>query len=372
MPSVSELHDQAIEVARGWSGSGAPASWQLTAALFEAIAGDDRLLETIASLPADRLPALLAAAAITLLARRDTSAAINAYFPEPGRPQPPFDDGFFPTLRGFCSTHLDDILSICRERRYQMNEVARCTQVACGMAATVRASEEPVALVDLGTGAGLALELDRYHHRVGGRSLGPPESAVRLSCSLRGPRIPPLTGLPLIAERVGIDLDPLDLNDEGSREWLEACAPPEEEALKRLTGAMGVIRRHPPRILGGDIVELVPEVLARLPEDRTTVVADAYTAVFLPEDRRASLVEALAEAGRRRTIIWLSLDPLVPLGPSGRDSVQDLPVPVELVQEYQQRGVFAVLGVRRFAGGQRQGRLLARSHPSGAWMEWLD
>ncbi len=260
MPTVSEVRDQAIEVARGWSGPDVPASWRLTSALFEAVAGDNMLLEAIAPLAADRLPALVAGAAITLLARRETSAAIHAYFPEPGSPQPPFDDGFFPAFRRFCSVHLDDIVSVCQKRRYQMNEVARCTQLACGMAATVGAREEPVALVDLGTGAGLALGLDRYHYRVGDRSAGPPESPVRLSCALWGRRMPPLSRLPRIAERLGVDLDPIDLDDEGSREWLEACAPPEHEALRRLTTAVGELRRHPPTILRGDVVEVLPEV----------------------------------------------------------------------------------------------------------------
>jgi hypothetical protein len=51
--------------------------------------------------------------------------------------------------------------------------------------------------------------------------------------------------------------------------------------------------------------------------------------------------------------------------------VQGLPVPAELVRDYQQGGVFAVLGVRTFAGGSDRGRLLARAHPSGEWVEWL-
>ena len=68
---------------------------------------------------------------------------------------------------------------------------------------------------------------------------------------------------------------------------------------------------------------------------------------------------------------WLSLDPLVPLGPSGRDSVQDLPLPGALVRDYQRHGVFAVLGERTFDGSTDTGRLLARAHPSGEWVEWL-
>jgi hypothetical protein len=96
-------------------------------------------------------------------------------------------------------------------------------------------------------------------------------------------------------------------------------------------------------------------------------------------------------------VTWLSLDPLVPLGPSGHDSVQGIPLPAALVRDYQRHGVFAVLGARTFDGGPDHGdpdhggpdhgnpdqgdpghrhtdraRLLARAHPSGEWVEWLD
>lgn len=359
-------------MARGWSPPDAPPSWRLTAALFEAIAGDDTLLSAIASLPSDRLPALLAGAAITLLARRDAASGLHAYFPEPRASQPSFDQGFFPEFASFCSSRLDEIMAVCRVHRYQMNEVARCTQLACGLAAAVGAPEEPIALVDLGTGAGLALQLDHYHYRLGNRFFGPTGAAVELVCAVRGGRHPPFLDLPPIAERIGIDLDPVDLEDEEARSWLEACIPPEETALSRLVAAVEIARRHPPEIRRGDVVEMVPEVLGGLPPGRPVVVADSYTAVFLPEDRRLSLADALVQVGRHRPVTWLSLDPLAPLGPSGRHSVQGLSLPSELVSDYQQQGVFAVLGVRRFDGDALEWRLLAKSHPSGTWIEWLE
>ena len=46
---------QALGVARAWSPPGAPESWRLTAALFNAIAAHDSLLDRLAELP----PALL-------------------------------------------------------------------------------------------------------------------------------------------------------------------------------------------------------------------------------------------------------------------------------------------------------------------------
>jgi hypothetical protein len=154
LSAADEVRAQALEVAGGWSPPGAPPSWRLTSALFGAIAADDELLERLAVLPPDRLPALLASAAVAFLVRRDRPVPLAGYFPEPGGSQPRFDDGFFPAFRAFCAAHLDDIIEVCRRRRYQMNEVARCTQIVLGIAAVSGGSADPVAPVDLGTGAG--------------------------------------------------------------------------------------------------------------------------------------------------------------------------------------------------------------------------
>ncbi len=370
--AVAEIRAQALEVAAGWSPADAPDSWRLTAALFRVIAADEDLLRRLAGLPPDRLPALLASAAVSFLVRRDRPEPLAGYFPRPGAPPPPFDDGFCPAARAFISARLDDIMAECAQRRYQMNEVARCTQIALGIAATAGSPTEPVGLVDLGTGAGLGLQLDRFGYLVGGRASGPRAAALCLSCEVRGTRVPPGVTLPPIAERAGIDVAPVDLRDPAARSWLLACAPPEASAMDRLATAIQVTRQHPARILPGDVIEVLPGVLARLPPGRGVFVVDAYLAVFLPPERRAELRRIMAEAGRTRPVTWLSLDPLVPLGPSGRDSVQGLALPASLITDYQRRGVFAVLGAQTFHRGTERGRLLARAHPSGQWVEWLD
>jgi hypothetical protein len=220
-------------------------------------------------------------------------------------------------------------------------------------------------LVDLGTGAGLGLQLDRYRYRIGTGAYGPAEASLTLACEIRGPVAPPPASLPPVITRVGVDLDPVDLADPEARAWLQACAPPEASALSRLAAAVDIARRHPATIIAGDIIDVLPRVLADIPVQQRIIVADAYTAVFLPEQRRAELAALLAETGQRRPVTWLSLDPLVPLGPAGRDSVQGLPLPPALIRDYQHGGVFAVLGARTFDRASDRSRLLARAHPSG-------
>jgi hypothetical protein len=366
---AEDVRAQALEVAAGWAAPDAPPSWRLTAGLFSVIAGHDALLRRLAALPPDRLPALLASAAIAFLVRRDRPQPLACYFPEPGAAQPRFDDGFFAAAGAFCSERLDDIAEVCDGRHYQMNEVARCTQIALGIVATAPPGD-PVALVDLGTGSGFGLQLDRYRYRVGDATTGQPGAALTLECELRGPGTPPPAALPPIADRAGIDVHPVDAADPAARAWLEACAPPEETALSRLAAALDVAARCPARIVAGDVVDALPGVLASLDAPRV-VVTDAYLAVFLPPERRAQLAGVLAEQGRARPVTWLSLDPLVPLGPAGRDSVQGIGLPEPLIDEYRRSGVFAVLGARTFGAGAGSARLLARAHPSGRWVEWL-
>ena len=220
--SAEEIRAQALEVAAGWSAADAPGSWRLTAALFRAIAAHEELLSRLVMLPPGRLPALLASAAVSLLVRRDRPVPLAGYFPEPGGPQPEFDDGFYPAAQAFMSARLDDIVAACVAHRYQMNEVARCTQIALGISATTVSGDGPVALVDLGTGAGLGLQLDRYDYVVGGRRSGPQDAALTLRCQVRGSRKPPPVSLPRIAERVGVDASPVDLQDAAARSWLQS------------------------------------------------------------------------------------------------------------------------------------------------------
>ena len=164
----------------------------------------------------------------------------------------------------------------------------------------------------------------------------------------------------------------MDLQDADARSWLLACAPPEASALSRLAAAMELSRQHPADIRAGDLIKLLPEVLDQVAPESDVVVTDAYLAVFLSTEDRAALTTIVAEASQARQVTWLSLDPLVPLGPSGRDSVQGLELPAPLVSAYQKDGVFAVLGAVTFHRGRRRSaRLLARAHPSGQWVEWL-
>ncbi|MGY1592247.1 DUF2332 domain-containing protein [Geodermatophilus sp. SYSU D00708] len=369
MDPRATVAEQARSIAAAWSPPDAPPSWWLTAATFTAIAEDDELLDLAAAIPLDRLPPLLLSAAMRYLLADEPLAA---YYPRPGGTQPPEDDGFRPALRAFARAHAPALDELCRRHRYQMNEVGRCLDLLPALATIAADDPRPLALVDLGTGAGLTLNLDRYRYTYrlpDGATIdaGDSHSPVHLSCTVRGASKPPAE-LPAVAHRLGVDVEPLDLTDPGTARWLAACVPPEADAVTRFAAAVDVAREHPAPTLRGDLVDVLPTVVDQVPSDALLCLVDTYVHVFLPPERLASFREASTNLGR--DVEWISVDPLIPLGPAATGTVQGLDVPPEWLRDNRDGGVFGVIGRVSVRDGKRHQAVLGRAHPGAAWLEW--
>lgn len=368
---------QARAIATAWSPPDAPASWRLTAQTFTAIAEDDDLLDLAAQIPLDRLPPLLLSAAVAFLVANRQPDPLARYYPHPGSTQPPYDDGFRAALHQFCRAERAALTELCATHRYQMNEVGRCLDVLPALAEIRRHDPRPFVLIDLGTGAGLGLHLDRYGYRYrfsdgSERIAGDPDSPVQLRCDVRAGPAPPLpVQLPTIVDRVGIDVEPLDVADQRTRSWLAACVPPEAEAATRFSGAAALAAAYPARLVRGDLLDLLGDVVTSVAADALVCLVDTYVHVFLPPESLRRFHRLIDILGRHRDLEWISVDPLVPLGPQARSSVQRLDVPGTWLQDNREGGVFGVIGRLSLRNGQRRRTLLGRSHPGASWLQWI-
>jgi hypothetical protein len=366
---------QAKAIADAWSPPDAPQSWWLTSATFAAIAKQRVLLELAVAIPPDRLPPLLLAAALEYLVRAEPDAPIARHYPVPGGEQPPPDPALGAELAAFAAARSDRIAQLCEAHRYQMNEVGRCVDVLPALGMIAAADDRPIALVDLGTGAGLGLHLDRYRYTYRApdgatRTVGDPAAAVHLSCDVRAGAPPLPTSVPVLADRVGIDVEPLDLADPDTLAWLAACVPPEVDAVTRFAGASALARAEPAPTVRGSLLDVLSDVVAGVPHDALVCLVDTYVHVFLPPADLARFDALLTEIGRKRDLDWVSVDPLVPLGPDARRTVQHLDVPPQWIEENRKGGVFGVIGHVRIRDGARTGTVLGRAHPGATWLEW--
>jgi hypothetical protein len=290
------------------------------------VAGDPELLELLESLPpAKQQPNLLFSAVLYL-----------------GGRQP--DDGAF---RRFVLEHADQVVATMVARRTQTNEVGRCALLLPLLASL----PGPLALVEVGTSAGLCLLPDRYAYDYAGTVVGDPASPLRLACQPYGP-VPIPAQLPEVVWRRGIDLAPIDLDDPDAVRWLECCIWPDQpQRLARLQAAVGIARADPPVVVGGDLLELVGPVVAQAPAGATVVVFHAATLVYLPEPGRQRFAELMADL----PAVWIWAE-----GPgvvSGLDAQPDR---------------FRTSDQAVFMLGQGPDRLVGLADPHGAWLQWLD
>jgi hypothetical protein len=363
-------------VAAAWSPPEAPPSWRLTAAQFEALRDDRELLEIAAAIPPDRLPPLLFEAAATFLVLTIEPRPLRDWFPRVGEPQAELDPRFRAEYRAFCLDHRERLLELCASHRYQMNEVGRCADVVLALAPAI-ADERGMVLVDIGTGAGLALHLDRYRYvfrEPGGEvtGVGDAESEVIIETCVRGPLRPPIpSGPPQIVDRVGIDIEPLDLADADVRAWLAACIPQEIGAVTRFHRAAEVAIAHPARAVRGEASAVLPGVLESIPHGPIVCLLDSYVHVFFEPQELQRFRGVVDRAGAERDLDWVSIDPLVPMGPSAEKSVLGIAVPPSLIERNRLQGVFGVIGRLTYRKGRRSGALLGLAHPGAAWLEWL-
>ena len=282
--------------------------------LARATADDERLLEIAArSSTGQPSPNLLFGAVhAQLLAGADHRLA-DFYPTRTDDPVAPDAVDPFPAFRDFCLANADSIRELVETRRVQTNEVGRAAVLFPAFKHVVdRGANEPLALVEIGTSAGLNLYWDRFRYEYEGYgAYGNLESDVRIESEVRGSATPPFRErAPEIERRVGIDVTPLDVTDSADARWLRALVMPDQQwRFERLDSALELTARDPPELVEGDVLEVLPDVLADVPSGVDVCVFSTLVLYQFDERDLEALRDLLREQSARRTIHWLSNDP---------------------------------------------------------------
>jgi hypothetical protein len=331
--------------------------------LAEAVSRDAEILTVVAAAPSGRrTPNNLFAAVRFLLLGGAVHPLADAFAAIADRSHDDSGDGaddLVAHFADFVGNHRAEIIDAMAFRSIQTNEPARCAHIAASLA-VVQRRHGPLALLDVGTSAGLNLQVDRCHVDYGPVATGPPDSSLRLSCRLLGDGVPPVGDEPpAIRWRHGLDLDPIDLDDEPSRRWLQSCVwIDQRERNERLADAIALARAHPVDVTTGDAIDDLGAVLAMAPPDLHLTVITTWVVSYFDADQRVAFDRALADAGR--PISWISLDhPSVIAGiPRPDDTPDDRITP-------------SVLGLVTCDGaGDDRREFLGWAHHHGTWLDW--
>ncbi len=320
--------------------------------IADAVAGDREVLELFQEAPpaAHLPPAPLGAVRYLLLDGLEHPLADVYGGRSDADPGPLFLD--------LCRTERSDLLAVLETRRVQTNDCGRSAIIGPALTWVAARLPAPYCLVDVGASAGINLLCDRYRLDYGRHgATGPADSTVQIRCEVTGGDPPIADRLPPFAQRVGIDLSPIDLSDPADARWLLACVWPDTGRAERVEASIRLAQQDLPPIVAGRSSAVLPNVLAGLPAGATAIVTTTWAFGYFSLDERAEFVDMLRAASGRRPIAWVSaegggtVEALADLG-AGDSSGPD------------------VLGAMLFDGGVASVHVLGHVHGHGNWIEW--
>lgn len=237
-------------------------------------------------------------------------------------------------------------------RATQTNDAGRLATLTPAFAQlAARHGDRPVALLEVGTSAGLCLFPDRWGYEWqtpdGVVELGP---RPRLTCRVTG-RAPLPSRPPPVAWRGGVDLNPLDVTDDESMRWLETLVWPEHDDRREvLRRAIVIAAADPPELVRGDLLEELPALVERAASYAPVVVFHTAVVLYLDEDGRARFQTMMKQLVAARACHWVS------------NEAPDVLPAVTATGPRVEVGLL-VLGV--------DGRAVAHTHGHGRSLHWL-
>ena len=148
--------------------------------------------------------------------------------------------------------------------------------------------------------------------------VGCPDASVTIESEIRSghPLLP--ESPPDIHSRVGIDLNPLDVTDQGDTDWLRALVwPAHTERRELLDSALKTARKNPPTLVEGDLLDELPAVFDGIPDDVPVCVVNTLVLYQVPDAVCDALDATLRDRMTERPLHWLTGAPEL----SGGESV---------------------------------------------------
>ncbi|MGC1504008.1 MAG: DUF2332 family protein [Sulfitobacter sp.] len=190
----------------------------------------------------------------------------------------------------------------------QTNEVRRSAALIAGAHVALQHFDLPIHLSELGASGGLNLLWDQYAVEIDGTRFGADMPAVLLSPEWSGAKPP--KARPVIAERAGVDLNPLDPRRADHLLRLTAYLWADQPDRLTMTRAAASLAHSPPQ--KGDAIDWLGPRLAAAPQDHLHMIQHTVAWQYFPEAAQArgkALIEAAgAQATASRPLAWLSME----------------------------------------------------------------
>lgn len=350
----------------------------LYAALCPLLAENHTALSMYADVPGTQRRPNLLLAALHYSVLRDHTHRFARWFKTVDGSKPADDPELKNALSSFVTERFDELKELVSKGATQTNEVGRSALVLPALATLGAEQSKPVAIVEIGTSAGLNLRPDSYsitYSNADGTTTTVGPTVHIATDSSQSPSALPFAAIEALrlGLPIGVDLNPLDPTDEFQARWLCALIWPDDtERFLRLRSALNHAANNPIAIVQGDAVETVCAHIISVPAEEYPAVVTTWVLTYLTEPQRRAFSEELNRAAQTRDFAWIAMEH--PAYANG------LPWPDEVTAAWGSQSLDPVLQtivksgtplvVHRYQNGIRASQWIASVHAHGHWIIW--
>ena len=232
----------------------------------------------------------------------------------------------------------------------QTNEVSRSSILINGFNWIIHQQHKSeLSLIEVGCSAGLNLCWDDFCYKFEEKIIGHDNCHLVLTCGVKGSYRPDLDFSSLkIKDRVGIDLNPLNISSSEDSLWLQALIWPEQlNRIDRLQKAIEISKNEPKVLIKGNAVNKLSEILTNIDKDSIAVVYQSFAFYLFSEAEKEKITNILLDTSKSRPIFLLSME---------WEGIE---------------GKKTFLKVDSFMNGSQDSLILAECHFHGEWIKWL-
>lgn len=278
----------------------------LYAVLLEAMADDldaggptAHVMERYRDDPSTSVPPLRLMGALHRMVLERRAPELALHYPSVGGTAPVRDA--WPAAERLLTQQPDQLADLAG-RPVQTNDVGRCAVLVGALLVLEHRTGLPIRLFEIGASAGLNLNVDRYAYVIDHRTLGQPDSRLRLQSPWLSYPPADLGQRLEIVERAGCDPLPVDPSTIQGRLTLTSFVWADwTERLYRLRAALQIAAEHPPTVERARAAPWLAHRLGRPRAGSVTVVWHSVVWQYIEAAEQAEIEALLAAAGARAT-----------------------------------------------------------------------
>ncbi|MFD2830780.1 DUF2332 domain-containing protein [Corticicoccus populi] len=253
-------------------------------------------------------------------------------------------NSLFDAFEEFCLEHQQALIQVMNQKRVQTNEVRRTAYLYPLFSMISQKNDAPISLIEIGTSAGLNLCADQYRYVYEGveGTFGNSTSELEIHSKIIGEMTHDLNHIPDIRDRIGIDLNVMDLNTDDDYLWLKALIWPEHHQRREmLKAAKEIVTAENVELIEGDAVSILDSTVQNINTENTLCIFHTHVANQMSEDQKEELLKAVDLIADGRTVYHIY------------NNIFD-----------------KKLRMDEYTGGRKNSYLIGETDGHGRWFEW--